>query len=61
MDLNLGLWNDRCGTIHGVTEEEKRGILRLKIVHQVQNSYNNRDKASKDVHHLSHEPVGYCA
>ena len=54
----MGLWNDRCGTMHGVTEQEKRKTLRVKVVHQVRNNYKKRDKVSKDVNHLFKGSLG---
>ena len=57
MDFSLGLWNDRCGTMHGVKEEETK-IKKSKIVQQVKNNYKNKDKVSKDVYHLVYEQVG---
>ena len=58
LNFSLELWKDRCGIMYGVTMEEKRKILKLKIVKQVNNNYKNKDKVSTDSYHLFDEPVG---
>ena len=48
LDYSLGLWRDRCGIKYGVTETEKREILKEKVVSQVKMSYVQEDRVSKD-------------
>ena len=43
--------------MHGVTDQEKRKILTVKLVNQVRNNYKNRDKVSKNVHNLFKESL----
>ena len=52
LDFSLGLWKNICSTIHGVTEEDKKKILEVKIVKQVKHDYGYKDKVSKDYLYL---------
>ena len=47
----------RIITMYRVTDQKKRKILRVKVVNHVRNNYKNRDKVSKDVHHLFKESL----
>ena len=43
--FSLGLWNDRCDTLHGANEEETRRIKKTRIVEKVERCYSDKDLA----------------
>ena len=39
----LGMWNDRCDTLHGATLEERQRMKREKLLDKLQKCYDQRD------------------
>ena len=42
LSFTLGLWNDRCDTLHGANEAEHKKIQKNNIIQQVVDMYENR-------------------
>lgn len=53
IDLSLGMWNDRCNTLHGVDEKEQKVKTRQRILKQVEHVYKNKGKDADEFQHMS--------
>lgn len=58
LDCTLGLWNDRCDTLHGAIDAERKRIHHDRVSKQVVHAYNNKDKMSIDGMSLFKGDVG---
>jgi len=55
IDFTLGMWKERCDSLHGANETENKVKKKIKILKMVQRCYDEMDNVDKQFQHL------YCA
>ena len=53
LDLSLGMWNDRCNTLHGVDEKEQKLKARRRVLKQVDRVFKNKGAHADKLLHMS--------
>ena len=46
LEYTIELWNNRCNTLHGATDAEKKQICHDKVSEQIENKYTYKEKVN---------------
>ena len=57
LGYTMGLWKDRCDTLHGTTDAERKRICHDRVSKQVVNNKKNKEKVSVYFMYLFREDV----